>query len=250
MEKIKRIEFEKHPLCVCIAYVLCLFAALMIIDNNFYAVCAVDVLFYVFIYIRRKAVSQIKHIYTVSVWIMCFLTVACLILTAYCWSRWYMIAVADASSVSYMSSLSNNNIVMYLFMISVAAPLCEESIFRYAVLNGFLHTFEKCSNPVKYACAILFSSLLFAAMHGTGVHLIIGFLCGIGFGLAYCTTGKLHMAIAMHMLYNIGTLFVKIPYSLWLCAVLTTISSILIFICIYNVSCRELNIPDINQNNS
>lgn len=240
-----RFAMEKHPLRGCVCYLILTFFAQFFIENTFYAMCVVDLFVYLFI-LARRTVSPIKRsIYTVSVWITCFLTVGCLILTTYCWSRWYMLTIADASSVNYVASMSEADMLLYLFMIAIAAPLGEESLFRYVVLNGFLNVFKKFKEPVKYGLSITLSAALFGIMHGTGVHLIVGFVCGLALALIYCTTNKLSLAIFVHSLYNLGTLFVYVPSSIYLCVFLTVISLALTIICVYNLSCRQLVIPSV-----
>lgn len=241
----EHLKVEKHPLRGCVYYLIITFFAQFFIDNAFYAMCLVDLLIYLFVFIRRT-VSPIKHpVYTISTWITSFLTVFCLILTTYCWSRWYMITVADTSSLKYVASMSEADTLIYLFMIAIAAPLGEESLFRYIVLNGFFHMFRNTKEPIKYSFSIVLSAVLFGAMHGTGVHLIVGFFCGLALALIYCTTNKLYLAMILHSLYNIGTLFIYVPSSLWLCIILTVISLILTGISIYNLSCQQLKIPSV-----
>lgn len=240
-----RFAVEQHPLRGCVYYLVLTFFAQFFIENTFYAMCVVDLFVYLFVFTRRT-VSPIKRpIYTVSVWITCFLTVGCLILTTYCWSRWYMLTIADASSVGYVASMSEADMLLYLFMIAIAAPLGEESLFRYVVLNGFLNVFKRLKEPVKYTLSIVLSAMLFGVMHGTGVHLIVGFVCGLALAIIYCTTNKLSLAILVHSLYNLGTLFVYVPSSIYLCVILTIISLLLTTICIYNISCRQLIIPSV-----
>jgi membrane protease YdiL (CAAX protease family) len=238
----KHFAIENHPLRGCVYYLILTFFAQFFIENAFYAMCVVDLSVYLFVFVRRT-VSPIKRpTYTVNTWIICILTALCLILTTYCWSRWYMTTIADASSLNYVSSMSEADTLVYLFMISVAAPLGEESLFRYIVLNGFFNSFKKFKEPVRYTCAIMLSAILFAVMHGTGVHLIVGFFCGLALAIVYCATNKLSVSIILHSLYNVGTLFVYVPSSLWLCVVLAIISFLLTAISIYNLSCHQLKV--------
>lgn len=237
-------KLEEHPLRGCILYLIFAFIAQVFIDNPFYAMCVVDMLTYLFVYARRRANPMKKRIYTVSTWITSFLTAGCLVITTYCWSRWYMLAVADASSVKYAASMSEANILVYMFMISIAAPLGEESLFRYIVLNGFMYKFRNMKTPVKYTLSILLSAVLFAVMHGTGVHMIVGLFCGLALAIVYCTTNKLWLSILVHSVYNVGTLFVYVPASISLCITLTIISLLLVGICIYNLSYCQLVIPE------
>jgi membrane protease YdiL (CAAX protease family) len=240
-----RFAIENHPLRGCVYYLILTFFAQFFIDNVFYAMCVVDLSVYLFVFIRRT-VSPIKRpTYAINTLIICIITTLCLILTTYCWSRWYMTAIADASSLNYVSSMSEADTLVYLFMISIAAPLGEESLFRYIVLNGFFNSFNKFKEPIKYTCAIVLSAMLFAVMHGTGVHLIVGFFCGLALAIMYCATNKLSVSIILHSLYNVGTLFVHVPSSLCLCVILAIISFLLTGISIHNLSCQQLKVHSV-----
>lgn len=239
----KHIKIEEHPLKGCVYYLIMSFFAQFFIDNAFYAMCLVDLFVYVFV-LTRRITSPIKRpVYGIDTRVVSFLTMFCLMLTTYCWSHWYMNTIADTSSLNYAASMSKADTLIYLFMIAAAAPLGEESLFRYIILNSFFYVFRNIKKPFQYSFSIILSAILFGAMHGTGVHLIIGFFCGIGLAIVYCTTNKLYLSIILHSLYNIGTLFVYVPSSIWLCVSLTVISLILACVSIYNLSCRESKIP-------
>lgn len=236
----KKFVIEEHPLLGCILYLVTTFFAQYFINNAFYAMCVVDLFFYLYVFIRRTKSSLKKSQYASKTWVINAITITVLIITTYCWSRWYMSTVADNSSIKYANEMSNVNIKLYLFMISIAAPLGEESLFRYIVLNGFFNKFKNMKKPVQYAASIFLSSLLFAVMHGTGVHLLIGCFCGMALSIAYFTTGRLWVSILLHSAYNLGTLFVRVPLSLQLCAVLTILSIAFVTISVYNLSCKHI----------
>lgn len=237
-----KFAIEEHPVCGCILYLVITFLAEFFIDNVFYAMCLVDLLIYLYIFIRRTLHPIKRPVYTVNTWLIGLITVICLIVTTYCWSRWYMHTIADSSSSAYVTKMSNADVGIYLFMIAIAAPLGEESLFRYVVVNGFLKIFEKVNATVRYSFSIILSAIIFAAMHGTGVHLLVGFFCGLALAIAYCTTNKLSVSIVIHSLYNIGTLFLHVPLSLPLCIVLTIFSFILTGIMIHNLCHNQISV--------
>lgn len=227
---------EYRPIRGCFLYLAISFLAQFFIENVLYATCLVDFLFYGYILYRRKKYPINREAAPKRSQIVILITIACLILTTYFWSCWYMSNMTDSATESYTQTtqtLLQSNIYVYIFVISIAAPLGEESLFRYVVLNGFLNWFKRFNKPLQYTCAILVSSLVFAFMHGTGVHLLIGLFAGIAFSLAYLSTNNLTVSIFIHMCYNIGTMFLQIPESFTLSCVLTIISLVLTVLSIH-----------------
>ena len=80
--------------------------------------------------------------------------------------------------------------------IVILAPLVEELLFRGSIQG---HLLRKWKNP---AWAILFSSLIFGAVHGNPVQIPFAFVLGTALGWMYYRTGSLLPSILMHFVNN------------------------------------------------
>jgi len=236
----KRFIIEEHPLIACLLYLLASFFAQLFVSNVFYAMCLVNLTFFIYVFIRKTIHPITKPQYGLKTIVISLIAVIILLVTTYLWSRWYMSTIADSASLAYVQTMSSSDIYVYLFMIGIAAPLGEESLFRYIIINGFMKMFSKFKDPIKYTLSIVFSAVIFAVMHGTGVHLFVGFFCGLALAIVYITTNKLSIAIVIHSFYNIGTLFLYVPLSLSLCIVFTIISFLLVGFVVYNLCTNKL----------
>jgi uncharacterized protein len=92
-----------------------------------------------------------------------------------------------------------------VLMVSIAAPILEELLFRGIILDGFLKRFS----PLK---AILWSSLLFGLIHLNPWQFISAFILGIVIGWLYVNTRSLIPCILLHFLIN-TTSIVNLFYS-------------------------------------
>lgn len=75
-------------------------------------------------------------------------------------------------------------------------PVCEEIIFRGIILKEFLKTY----NPQK---AIVFSSIIFGAIHMIPLQMIGAFFIGLVLGYVYYKTKSLWLPIVLHILNNL-----------------------------------------------
>lgn len=119
---------------------------------------------------------------------------------------WYYNSFGDKFLDRYNSNISKN-VLFYLFLTLLFAPASEEILMRGVIYP----TLKKICRP--YIAALL-SSIIFAAMHGTIVHMIIGIYCGIFFVLIYEYTGHIRYSILVHMIYNTLSVFfgtLKLP---------------------------------------
>lgn len=84
----------------------------------------------------------------------------------------------------------------------VGAPLSEEVIFR-----GYIYpVFKKFAGM---SLAILFSGALFAVVHNNLAALLPLFVLGMVLAILYEATGSLWMPIAVHLVFNLGTVVVQ-----------------------------------------
>lgn len=109
----------------------------------------------------------------------------------------------DASYDSYQTFASGDNI-LYVILTLFIAPITEELLFR----GIWYRELSKTSVWTAYGV----SSLLFAFMHGTLVHIPAAVLSGFLFCVVYDYTGKLRYCMLLHILYNLLSLFVPVFY--------------------------------------
>ena len=86
-------------------------------------------------------------------------------------------------------------VVMMTLLACVGAPLAEEVVFR-----GYIYPAVKRLSNIPYA--IIFSGLLFAAVHGNLAALLPLFVLGLVLAGLYELTGSLWMPITIHFLFN------------------------------------------------
>ena len=224
----KKFIIEHHAFIGCTLYLILSLVVHLLINDILHATCIVDFMFYGWILYRRKKHPIVRDAVSRKALYFIIGTAILLLLTTYFWSCWYMSNMSDSLTSAYTDVLGNVNVHTYMFTISLAAPFGEEALFRYIVVNGFMHGLKRFSKPIQYSLSIILSALIFALMHGTGVHLLIGFFSGMALALLYLSTNDLRYSIIAHMCYNIGTIFITIPNSLTLSVLLTLISAIFV----------------------
>ncbi|MFT8887721.1 MAG: CPBP family intramembrane glutamic endopeptidase [Ethanoligenens sp.] len=86
-------------------------------------------------------------------------------------------------------------VVLYVLFFCVLAPFCEEFIFRGVILQSL--------RPYGNGFAILFSSLLFAMMHGNLAQFPLAFLVGLALGYFVIQFDSIWATILMHASVNL-----------------------------------------------
>jgi len=92
-----------------------------------------------------------------------------------------------------------------LSLFAVVPPLCEETLFRGLMLRGFERGFGT-------ARALLYTSLLFAGMHGTSAQLLLMTFLGLYFGALAALGGSLWLAILAHAINNGAVLALQVVW--------------------------------------
>lgn len=92
-----------------------------------------------------------------------------------------------------------------LSLFAIFPPLCEETLFRGLMLRGFAKSF----GPFR---ALLYTSLLFAAMHGTAVQILLMTFLGLYFGALAWLGGSLWLAILAHAVNNAAVLILQVGW--------------------------------------
>ncbi|MTI01069.1 CPBP family intramembrane glutamic endopeptidase [Roseibium sp. RKSG952] len=102
---------------------------------------------------------------------------------------------------------------VWLFANLLFVSAAEELFFRQFILGWLLKWFGR--NGLGGACALILSSILFAAFHLPGGVFFAGFagLAGLFYGLAFWKSGRVEVAILVHFLVNLThILFFTYPY--------------------------------------
>ena len=84
----------------------------------------------------------------------------------------------------------------------VGAPLAEEVVFR-----GYIYAAVKRFTNIPFA--VIFTGLLFGAVHGNLLALLPLTILGIALALAYEYTGSLWAPIAIHFCFNAATVVIQ-----------------------------------------
>lgn len=90
--------------------------------------------------------------------------------------------------------LQSSFIEEFLFF-CVLAPVCEEFLFRGAILNAY-------RRKLGFA-AIFVSSVFFGLMHAEVFSALNGFIIGCALGYVYLKTNSVWCPVIMHMFYNL-----------------------------------------------
>lgn len=120
-------------------------------------------------------------------------------------SQWLVALLADAFGLQTGSALGTlllTHPLVMVFILLVAAPLCEEWFFRKLLLDRACIYGEK--------LAIFVSALLFAFYHTSIYQFFYAFFVGLIFGYLYLRTGRLWVTALMHAIYNLVCII--LPY--------------------------------------
>ena len=92
-------------------------------------------------------------------------------------------------------TLENSSLAYNLITSVVAAPICEEMIFRKCLLDRV--------NRLGDKAGVILSGLLFGIFHGNFYQFFYALFVGFIFGYIYLRTGKIRYTIALHMFVNL-----------------------------------------------
>ncbi len=102
----------------------------------------------------------------------------------------------DAAFTAYKTATGASDPARAALLVCVVAPVVEEVLFRGVVLY-------RLSRRCPLWVAALVSSVAFAATHGTTVHMLPATLMGLTCCAAYVLTGRIGLAMAIHVAYNL-----------------------------------------------
>ena len=109
-------------------------------------------------------------------------------------------------SYKELYSLSQDNGLLTIMITLFIAPIIEEIIFRGLV-------FTRLCRAMPAAAAIILSSTIFGAMHGTLIWAAYGFIGGIAMTLVFMKYRSLIVSMLMHCVFNLfgGYIIWRIP---------------------------------------
>lgn len=119
-----------------------------------------------------------------------------------------LIYLTDYATKNELSGLTDAWInpfftIVYAFVIVPLLPaICEEALFRGVIMRG-LRQFGD-------AFAVIASALIFALMHGGYEQFVLQFAVGLAIGSAVMISDNLFTGMAMHFLYNAGTIILTL----------------------------------------
>ena len=114
----------------------------------------------------------------------------------------YIVANIDSTGMDERSDTIAELTWTYIIVFSVIlAPICEELTYRLFIYNFLKKEFN-------WKIAMFISCFLFGIMHGTGPHLVIGMIMGMGCVMVNEISGCQYVSIGCHILYNFLTIFV------------------------------------------
>lgn len=106
----------------------------------------------------------------------------------------------DPAFARYAQANTDAGVMQRVLLTVVLAPIVEEVLFR-----GIVFRLVAKHSPLWIAALV--SSATFAATHGTLVHMLPATLMGLTCCAVYVLTGRLGCSIAVHMGYNIFSIY-------------------------------------------
>lgn len=153
---------------------------------------------------RRKGVSEPFKPRAWAVFLLIFSVILLWFLTQ-CMSLCISLNVENTGMDAYADVVASDTglwVILALFI----APAAEEFIFRGFMYKSWTH----CMNGFL---AAVISSLIFAAIHGTWMHIPVAFMMGLFNAAIFELTGKLRYAVVCHVLYNFVSVSAIVPLS-------------------------------------
>jgi len=179
-------------------YVFLSFFIALFVKNSLVVMFIVDVIIFIicFYYYRKQHYSDVIDFAKpelLSMYAIIFFCWFVVQITASAYYTYY----GDASFDAYAKAVQSE-IIVRIILALVVAPLMEEVLFRGVLFNAM----KRYSLPLAYVG----SSLVFALLHGTVLHLYVAFVMGLAFALIYQYTGKLRYSVLAHVFANLLTL--------------------------------------------
>ena len=164
-------------------------------------------------YIKKDGIDGLKCLPAAAMGIGAFLITSAVLLF-----------FRDTSIVAYytrsVAPLENAGLLFRIPVLCLTIPLCEELVFRAAMINEA----EKSVSPGN---AMLFSAVVFALMHFNPVQSAYALVFGLIIGWIYLRSGKLLPCILFHSAFNTSNIIFE---SADLPSVIQLVSGALLFV--------------------
>lgn len=100
------------------------------------------------------------------------------------------------------SFLGEGNALIEFLAIAIGAPVVEEVFFRGSVLGAL-------KRGMPTPAAVIVSSVLFGASHGTAISFIFTFILGVILALSLDTTRSMYVPIIIHITFNASSYLIS-----------------------------------------
>lgn len=143
---------------------------------------------------------KIKPIHTVTSWFVGFFLMVIVLWFVLQITITYVYYKFGDTLFDKQSSMVQLNPYLYFALTLFVAPFAEEVLIR-----GILFSSLKCMLPIGFAYFI--SSVVFAGLHGTLIHMFIGITFGLFLAMIYEMTHQIWCCVVLHSWYNLLSFF-------------------------------------------
>lgn len=109
--------------------------------------------------------------------------------------------LSDNLFTAYQGTMNSVSPIFMMLLVLIFAPLGEESLMRGIVFGRLLPVIGVWS-------AWIVQAVMFAAMHGTKVHIYGAFAMALFCGLVYFRTHRIGLAMLCHCIYNLASMYI------------------------------------------
>lgn len=147
--------------------------------------------------IFQETKSEAKN--PVVKYILFFIFISFCLLLVFSWINIYF---SDPAMTQRTNSIQKSDMALYIATSILISPIAEETMMRL-----FLYNFLKTRSG--WVASMIVTSIVFALLHGTISHLIVGTIFAVFLVLAYENTGRWYIPIIGHIIYNIMAVFLS-----------------------------------------
>lgn len=185
---------------ICLFSVLFYFAvsivAYLFINNTVWATIVADMIVAVigFIYYKKSRMFDTKASYSISVLFAFMIFMIVMWFFTQITTTFVSNSIIDNNYNTYVE-LSESDTLGYLLLTFFVAPATEELLMRGIV-------FRELKKTIPIGFVYLISSVVFALMHGTVVHLFVAMMSGFLFAIIYEYSDSIICPIIFHSVFN------------------------------------------------
>lgn len=134
-----------------------------------------------------------------------WLIIICVFLGVYAFGemagQWVYHYFPSAGITEAYSSMTSTDWILYAISALTLGPIVEEAIFRWVMFRSF-------RGVMGFWPAYIISAVLFAALHGTLMHIPVAIILSLFLCLIYEVTGKFRYCVIFHSVFNLLALTV------------------------------------------